>query len=70
MSAEYKVLCDAFCLTTKSKARKIERHLNEHSAAGWELAALDPLMVLGTDVGFYLVLKRGCTQAGESTPGV
>ena len=58
MATEYKVLCDTFCLSSQSKARKIERYLNELSGEGWELAALDPLTVLGIDVGFYLVVKR------------
>lgn len=63
MGTEYKVLCNAFCLTSKSKARKIEAHLNTLSAEGWEFAAIDPLTVLGTDVGFYLILKRTTKQA-------
>ncbi|MDX6558645.1 MAG: hypothetical protein QOF72_1694, partial [Blastocatellia bacterium] len=28
------------------------------SAEGWEFVALDPAMMWGFDIGFYLVLKR------------
>ena len=58
MSTQYKVISDCFCLTSWSKARKIEHHLNSLTAQGWEFVALDPVMVMGCDVGFYLVLKR------------
>lgn len=58
MTTQYKVICDWFCLTAGHKAAKIERHLNNHSAKGWEFIALDPVTVLGFDIGFYLVLKR------------
>ncbi len=58
MTTEYKVLSDALCLTPSSKARKIEMHLNELAIEGWEFVALDPITLLGIDVGFYLVLKR------------
>ena len=58
MSEEYKVISDWFCLTPAHKARKIQGHLNRLSAEGWDLAALDSALVLGFDVGFYLVLKR------------
>jgi len=58
MGTEFRVVCEVFCLSSRSKARKIEKHLTELSAEGWEFVALDPLTVLGTDVGFYLVLKR------------
>jgi hypothetical protein len=55
---KYKVVCDSLCLTTGHKARKIEAHLNREAEEGWELAAFDPVLVLGFDVGFYLVLKK------------
>ena len=58
MTTEFKVVCDAFCMTTRGKARKIEKHLTKLTADGWEFLALDPCTVLGTDVGFYLVMKR------------
>lgn len=58
MATQYKVICDWLCLTAGHKARKIERHLNNLSAEGWEFVALDSVTVLGFDVGFYLVLKR------------
>jgi len=70
MADEYKVIGDCFCLTCRSKARKIERHLNDLSLDGWEFAALDPVTVLGCDVGFYLVVKRARdtgTPATDST---
>jgi hypothetical protein len=59
MQAEYKVISDWLCLTVAQKARKIENHLNNLSAEGWEFVALDPMTVLGCDIGFYLVLRRG-----------
>ena len=65
MSMQYKVISDCFCLTPGSKARKIENHLNSLTAQGWEFVALDPVMVFGCDVGFYLVLKR---VAASSAP--
>lgn len=55
---EYKVISDASCLTCRHKARKIESLLNAHAADGWRLDALDPVLLLGIDVGFYLVLRR------------
>ena len=58
MSCEYKVIADPWCLTAGSKAKKIERHLNQLAQDGWELAKIDPVMVLGFDVGFYLVLQK------------
>lgn len=58
MSDEYKVISAWFCLTAGRKARKIEEHLNRLSAEGWIFVALDPVLILGFDVGFYLVLKR------------
>jgi len=45
-------------LAAGHKARKIEKHLNEHSATGWAFVALDAVTVLGFDIGFYLVLGR------------
>ena len=58
MSTEYKVICDAFCLTSQAKARKVESHLNRLSPHGWEFVALNPVLLLGIDVGFYLVVKK------------
>lgn len=58
MATEYKVICDWLCLTAGHKARKVEKHLNNLSANGWEFLALDPVMFLGFDVGFYLVVGR------------
>jgi hypothetical protein len=58
MATEFKVVCDAFCMTTRGKARKIETHLTTLTAEGWDFVALDPCTVFGTDVGFYLVMKR------------
>lgn len=55
---EYKTLCDTFCWTSQSKARKIEDHLNRLAAEGWEFVAWDPVTVLGFDIGFYLLVKR------------
>ena len=60
MSSEYKVISDAFCITPGHKARKIEGHLNEQAKEGWKLDALDAVMLLGIDIGYYLVLKRKC----------
>ena len=58
MTYEFKVISDFFCLTAGHKARKIEKHLNQLSPAGWEFVALDAVLVLGCDIGYYLVLKR------------
>jgi hypothetical protein len=58
MPTEYRVISDWLCLTAGHKAKKIERHLNNLSAEGWEFVALDAVSVLGFDLGFYLVLKR------------
>ncbi len=58
MEAEYKVISDWLCLTAAQKASKIENHLNNFSAKGWEFVALDSMTVLGCDIGFYLVLRR------------
>ena len=58
MSIQYKVISDCFCLTSGQKERKIENHLNSLTAQGWEFVALDPVMVMGCDIGFYPVLKR------------
>lgn len=65
MSTEYKVISDCLCFTSGQKARRIESHLNSLTAQGWEFVALDPVMVMGCDVGFYLVLKR---VAASSAP--
>jgi len=65
MSTQYKVISDCFCLTSGQKARKIENYLNSLTAQGWEFVALDPVMVMGCDVGFYLVLRR---VAASSAP--
>jgi hypothetical protein len=58
MATEYKVISDWLCLSAGHKARKIEKHLNNLSGKGWEFVALDPVMFLGFDVGFFLVLRR------------
>ncbi|MFH1742949.1 MAG: DUF4177 domain-containing protein [bacterium] len=58
MKTEYKVIKDAMCLTCGHKAEKIEKHLNTLSAEGWEFVALDPVLLLGIDIGFYLIMKR------------
>jgi hypothetical protein len=58
MTTQYQVISDWLCLTTKQKARKIERHLNRLSAEGWEFVALDAVMFFGNDVGFYLIFKK------------
>jgi hypothetical protein len=63
MPTEYRVISDWRCLTAGHKAKKIERHLNNLSAEGWEFVALDSMTVLGFDLGFYLVLKRASTSA-------
>ena len=63
MAKQYKVISDCLCLTSRHKARKIESHLNKHSAGGGEFFALDPVIVFGCDVGFYLVLKRTAPEA-------
>jgi hypothetical protein len=55
---EYKVISDWFCMTSIHKARKMERHLNTHAKEGWEFAAVKNMLILGFDVGFYLILKR------------
>jgi hypothetical protein len=58
MPTQYKVISDSLCFSSGHKARKIENHLNSLSAEGWEFVALDPAMMWGVDIGFYLVLKR------------
>lgn len=58
METEYKVISDWLCLTAGHKARKIENHLNNLFAEGWEFVELDSVTVLGFDVGFYLILRR------------
>lgn len=58
MATEYKVISDWLCFSPKYKAKKIENHLNSSAASGWEFVALDPVMLLGIDIGFYLVLER------------
>lgn len=68
MPTEYKVVSDWLCLTAAHKAKKIERHLNDLSAEGWEFLALDPVMVLGFDLGFYLVLKRLSPGSTSTAP--
>lgn len=66
MATQYKVISEWLCLTAGHKARKIEGHLNDLSAEGWEFVALDSVTVLGFDVGFYLVLKRLSPQSASS----
>jgi hypothetical protein len=58
MGTEYKVISDWFCISARSKARKIENHLNNLSDEGWEFVGLDAVTILGFDIGFYLVLRR------------
>jgi hypothetical protein len=65
MTTKYKVISDWFCLTAKHKAKKIESHLNRLSPAGWKFVALDPVIFLGFDIGYYLVLSRSEKIAGE-----
>ncbi len=62
MAIQYKVISDWLCLTTKQKARKIERNLNRLSAEGWEFVDLDAVMFFGNDVGFYLILKKSFSE--------
>ena len=64
MAIEYKVISDWLCLTSAHKAGKIEGVLNRLSADGWEFVALDPVLALGFDIGFYLVLKRSGPNSG------
>lgn len=68
MTTEYKVISDWFCLTAGHKAMKIERHLNYLSTEGWEFVALDSVIVLGFDIGYYLVLKRLSPQSTSTQP--
>ena len=68
MATQYKVISDCLCLTSGHKARKIERHLNNLSAEGWEFVALDPATWFGCDVGFYLVLKRPAPKSTSTQP--
>ena len=63
--SRYRVISDWRCLTAEHKAKKIESHLNNLSAEGWEFVALDSITVLGFDLGFYLVLKRASTLSEE-----
>jgi hypothetical protein len=58
METQYRVICNWLCLTAGDKAKKIENNLNNLSAEGWEFAAIDSVMFLGCDIGFYLVVKR------------
>ena len=58
METQYKVISNWLCLTAGDKAKKIERNLNKLSAEGWEFVAIDSVMLLGCDIGFYLVVKR------------
>ncbi|MBN1908929.1 MAG: hypothetical protein JW818_04250 [Pirellulales bacterium] len=58
MAMQYKVVCQTWCLTSHSKAKAIEHHLNHLSPQGWEFTALESVIFLGIDVGFYLVLQR------------
>ena len=68
MATQYRVISDWRCLSAGHKAKKIERHLNNLSAEGWEFVALDSMTVFGFDVGFYLVLKRPSPQTTSSQP--
>jgi len=68
MPTEYRVISDWLCLTAGHKAKKIEGHLNNLSAEGWEFVALDSATVLGCDLGFYLVLKRPSPSKTSTGP--
>lgn len=68
MATEYRVISDWRCLSAAHKARKIERHLNNLSAEGWEFVALDSMTWWGFDVGYYLVLKRPASKTTSSQP--
>lgn len=58
MDNQFKVINESFCFTARQKAAKIEHYLNSLSAEGWAFVALEPVMFLGFDTGFYLVMKR------------
>lgn len=58
MTVEYKVIHKTFCRSTTSKAEQIEKYLNEFAHENWEFVALKHVMLLGTDVGFYLIMQR------------
>lgn len=58
MTTEYRVVTDWLCLTSRSKARKIEARLNQMAPEGWQFVSLDAVTVLGFDVGYYLVVCR------------
>lgn len=62
MRTQYRVISDWLCYSARHKAKKIEDHLNNLSVEGWEFVALDSVMLLGVDIGFYLVLKRQSSQ--------
>ena len=64
MTTEYRVVTDWLCLTSRSKARKIEARLNEMAPEGWQFVGLDAVTVLEFDVGYYLVVGR--TRETES----
>ncbi len=66
MTAEYKVIPEAFYWTVAGKAQRIQAVLDLWSPDGWELAAIDPVTFLGFDVGFCVVLKREAPHATES----
>ncbi|HMG75343.1 MAG TPA: hypothetical protein VK582_17735 [Pyrinomonadaceae bacterium] len=68
MATQYKVISDCLCFTSGQKARRIEAHLNNLSAEGWEFVALDPATAWGFDVGFYLVLKRAAPKSISTEP--
>ena len=62
MPTQYKVISDWLCLTAAHKARKIEKHLNQLSAEGWEFLVLDSATALGFDLGFYLVFQATVSE--------
>ena len=62
MGTQYKVISDWLCYSAAHKAGKIEKLLNNFSAAGWEFVALDSITLVGIDIGFYLVLKQAPPQ--------
>jgi hypothetical protein len=67
---EYRVVSHSWCLTNKSIARKIESILNESSQQGWKLAWLSSVTVLGTNIGFNLVLERELGPEGGASAHV
>lgn len=63
---EYKVIAQSWCLTPGAKARKIEHYLLLLAEEGWKFTALDSVLLLGIDIGFYLIVERDVTEAPKS----